>query len=186
VKDTFKFLRDPYLKLMNLSTQHIPDKWKMSRVLPLHKKGLKNNPDNFRPISNLCSLDKLFEKIVLNEINRRHPGLEGLHQHRFRPQHSTPTAMVEIQQKIVDKFDKGLDTLLYSVDLLATFDLLRKDIFYDTLKDDLHPDLMDIIMDFLSDRKVVLEIDSKVSTTRDIPLGCVQGSILGSNCLIFI
>jgi hypothetical protein len=39
-----------------------PDHWKIARILPLHKKGKKEEIANYRPISNLCSLSKVYEK----------------------------------------------------------------------------------------------------------------------------
>jgi len=87
--------------------------------------------------------------------------------------------MLDIQQKIVDELDKRSDALLYSVDLSATFDLLRKDISYRTLKDSIDQDLMNITIDFISERKMIVEINGKRFAVKSVPLGCVQGPILG-------
>jgi len=179
VKDTFVYLKGFYLKLMRLSTKQIPKMWKTARVLPLFKKGDKKSPDNYRPISNLCSMDKLFQKIVLNEIDRRHMGLEGNHQHGFRGLHSTNTAMLEIQHVIAEQLDQRNIALLYSIDLSAAFDLLNRNVFYQSLQHELDPDLMDVLLDFLSDRKLVVEVNGKQSIRKDVRLGCVQGSVLG-------
>jgi len=107
VKDVYKFIPHQYHRLMSMAAKQMPDLWKTARVIPLHKKGCRLTLDNYRPISNLCSIDKLFEKIVLNEINRRHPGLEGQHQHGFRANYSTTTAMMEVQNTIVNYMDEG-------------------------------------------------------------------------------
>jgi len=69
-------------------------------------------------------MDKLFERIVLNELNRRYLGLEGAHQHGFRAGHSTTTAILELQNEISNVVDKRESCVLYSVDLSAAFDLL--------------------------------------------------------------
>jgi len=179
IKDTYGYLKRAYLRLMQMSTVKIPDVWKVARVIPLFKKGDKSKCDNYRPISNLCSMEKLFEKIILHELNRRHPNLEGIHQHGFRASHSTSTAMLEIQHDICSELDRGKPCLVYSVDLSAAFDLLRRETFYDTLKTTLDGDLMSIIMDFLSKRKFIVEYDGKMSDVKSLSLGCVQGSVLG-------
>jgi len=179
VRDTYQWLSPHYLKLMNLCTDRIPECWKTARVLPLHKKGDKAMKENYRPISNMCSMDKLFEKIILHEMDRRYPDLEGCHQHGFRAQHSTVTAMHEIQSGLTDALDKNQLVLLYSTDLSAAFDVLNKNIFYQTLRGDIADDLMSVIMDFLSERRLVVEIEGMQSSPRNIQLGCVQGSILG-------
>jgi len=71
----------------------------------------------------------------------------------------------------------GNDVLLYLVDLSASFDWLRKDIFFKTLKDTINLDLRNIIIDFLSERKITVEIDGENSSVKSLPLGFVQGSI---------
>jgi len=179
VKDVFQFIPHIYHKLLSMAARKIPDQWKIARVLPLYKKGSRYVLDNYRPISNLCSIDKLFEKIVLDEINRRHPGIEGEHQHGFRQYHSTTTAMLEIQNEIVSHMEEGQGCSMYSIDLSAAFDLLRKNTFVHQAKDTIDPDLLSVLADFLSERKMVVEIDGKVSSSKHVPLGCVQGSVLG-------
>ena len=39
----------------------LPEQWLMSKVVPIHKKGAKNEILNYRPISNLCGVTKIFE-----------------------------------------------------------------------------------------------------------------------------
>jgi len=180
VKDLFKYMSRSYLRLMRLATQSIPVQWKTARILPLHKKGCKDSPDNYRPISKLCSMDKLFQRIILTELDRRYQGLEGSHQHGFRGGHGTATAMLEVQESICTELDLGKKCLLYSVDLSAAFIYLRKNVFYKTLKGIIDDDLLKILMDFLSDRMFIVECDSIKSSPRAMELGCVQGSVLGS------
>ena len=48
--------------LFNWSAKQIPEQWLISRIIPIHKKGDKNNISNYRPIANLCAMSKLFER----------------------------------------------------------------------------------------------------------------------------
>ena len=41
----------------------------MSKITPIHKKGDKTNISNYRPISNLCSMSKVFEKLIMQRIH---------------------------------------------------------------------------------------------------------------------
>jgi len=179
VKDVYNFIPHHYHRLLSMAAKKMPKIWKTARVIPLHKKGCRLQIDNYRPISNLCSIDKLFEKIILNEINRRHPGLEGSHQHGFRSSHSTTTAMMEVQDSVASYLDEGQRCVVYSVDLSAAFDLLRKNTFAKQMRGVMDPDLLNITMDFLSDRKMSVEVSGKSSRLHEVRLGCVQGSVLG-------
>ena len=46
---------------------YFPDDWKVARVLPLHKKGPRNLPDNYRPISILPTISKITERILYDQ-----------------------------------------------------------------------------------------------------------------------
>jgi len=152
----------------------------MARITPLHKKGCKQELSNYRPISNLCSLGKLYEKMILRKINEL-GDLEGCHQHGFKSKHSTSTAILDIQKALSERLDIGHDCIIYSVDLSAAFDMLRKNTLVAELKDSgLVPHtIIRAIDDFLADRKCVVEVDGVESKQFDVPMGCVQGSVLG-------
>jgi hypothetical protein len=180
VKDLEPAMRPLYCKLFQMATTKLPSIWKLARVIPLHKKGEKSDPGNYRPISNLCSLSKLFERIILNKINATGDH-DGSHQHGFKAKHSTSTAILEIQQALAERLDSDKDCIVYSLDLSAAFDMLRRK----TLVNGLHQDrildsgLLSIINDFLTDRKCVVEVEGIHSTQFNVDLGCVQGSVLG-------
>ena len=50
----------------SLFNGEFPDLMKLAKVIPLHKGGLKNIPDNYRPISLLPMLSKVLERVVYN------------------------------------------------------------------------------------------------------------------------
>ena len=82
--------------LQTLNQKSIPEQWKMSKIIPLFKKGDKTNITNYRPIANLCALSKVFEKLVLKRImeieDTNKTDLTGAGQHGFKRNHSTSTA----------------------------------------------------------------------------------------------
>ena len=72
-----------------ITTQNsIPDQWRTSKIIPIHKKGPKQNIENYRPISNLCSTSKFFEKLILKRIQNlealNNIDLTGPNQHGFK------------------------------------------------------------------------------------------------------
>jgi len=156
----------------------MPTRWKTAIITPLHKSGAKDQLTQYRPISNLDSLSKLFEKLLLNRLELLGE-LDGKHQHGFKKQRSTTTAMLEVQHFVATNLDQGKIVGTYSLDLSAAFDLLRPDVFYHALRPTIHPDLLNPIMDFLSFRNFQVQVGKQKSQPRDLKVGCVQGSILG-------
>jgi len=86
--------------------------------------------------------------------------------------------IVQIQRDIAKNLDDKKHTLVYSSDLSAAFDLLRKKTFFHTLKGVLDKDIMNIIVDFLSERKMQVQIEGISFTLRNVDYGCEQGSVL--------
>ena len=112
-------------------------------------------------VPKLCSLSKLFERCLL-ELMECGP-LEGNFHYSFRANHSTVTAMLEIQSEIAENLDKGKSTLMYSTDLSAAFDLLCPGILMNTIKNKLPFQICRIIGDFLTGRSYKVKLgDSAV------------------------
>ena len=111
VKETEPYLRAEYVKLFNLAMRLIPTEWKMAKVSPIHKKGEVNKVSNYRPVSNLCSMSKFFEKIILKRINEK-TSMDGEHQHGFRSKHSTTTAVLDIQRILAEELDKKRECMI--------------------------------------------------------------------------
>jgi hypothetical protein len=66
LKDVREYRAEPLCYILNLSveTSTVPLKWKIARLIPIHKSGSRDRPINFRPISVLSVLSKLLEKAV--------------------------------------------------------------------------------------------------------------------------
>jgi len=180
LKDGAELLCENYRQLVNrFCANGLPDELKTARVIPLHKKGSKQEMTNYRPISNLSSLSKLYEKCILSRLNDELKDHEGLHQHGFRQNHSTETALLQLQGMIAETLDTNSSGIVYSVDLSAAFDLLMPDKFYYLFKDKISEGLLYCLMDFLQNRKFIIDIDGTKSNVFNLDRGCVQGSILG-------
>jgi hypothetical protein len=147
---------------MKLAAKSIPLDWKKAIIIPLHKTGQKTNVKNYRPIANLVSSSKVFEKIILEKLNSFHDNIEGQTQHGFRKNRSTLTALLEIQHEISSALDKNLLVSTYSIDMTAAFDLLRPDLFHQNAG--LNPSLLNIATDFMTGRTFQVKVNSNVST----------------------
>jgi hypothetical protein len=69
-KDGITHLVTSLTELMNkiYSDKEIPAQWKIIKIIPVHKKGDHSKIENYRPISNLCSSSKVFEKLIMKRI----------------------------------------------------------------------------------------------------------------------
>ena len=53
---------------LSITTNVLPEKWKIAQVTPLHKGGVRNDINNYRPISILPTLSKILKKHVVNSL----------------------------------------------------------------------------------------------------------------------
>ena len=70
LKHARDMLLDPMAELFEkiYNSGQLPEQWKVSKVVPIFKKGNNHEIENYRPISNLCSGSKIFEKLILEQI----------------------------------------------------------------------------------------------------------------------
>ena len=158
-----------------------PLQWKISKIIPLLKKGDPQQPENYRPISNLNLLGKVYEKLILKRVwALMGDSLPSSHQHGFRPNHSTETATTTIFSIINKLVENKRKVILVTLDMSAAFDLLDKTILIPKLRAHGFPEkIISIYQDFLSDRKAVVQVGDTYSETFNLEVGCVQGSPSG-------
>ena len=186
LRDGCTHLVIPYTVLMNkiYYQKSIPDQWSVSKIVPVHKKGDKTKIENYRPISNLCSSSKIFEKLIMKRIeeiqNAQNVDLTGNAQHGFKKSRSTATAGLTIQTLLSRALDNNEYAMMSSLDLSAAFDVVNVKLLLKRLKIvGLPPDVIDLIQVWLSLRKYYVNIDGKCSMYYELETGIIQGSILG-------
>ena len=98
--------------MVNLSyeTKVFPDKLKIATVKPIHKKGGNNEPEQYRPISILTILSKIFERSAVDQMITYYNANKLLspRQHAYRKNHSTTTSLFELTETIKKHIDKGI------------------------------------------------------------------------------
>ena len=97
----------------SLITGIYPDKLKTAKVIPLYKKGDKTKCDNYRPISLLCAISKLFEKVVYNQLYDYFTKNKLFHdnQYGFKTKHSTELAVTESIDRVLLNIDNKHDVI---------------------------------------------------------------------------
>ncbi len=168
-----------------LEEEKTPEQWKVARILPLFKKGDKEKTENYRPISNLYSITKVYEKPLLHWFQKiqekENVDLTDNSKHGFKKNFSTESACLEIQTKLSNACDSGGFAALASLDLTAAFDVVDRNLLRKRLKIMGIPvQLIHLLDDWLSDRSADCEVNKNNSEFLDINFGTIQGSILCS------
>ena len=138
--------------------------WKLADVTPVHKKGRKDMKENFRPVSILPTLSKIFEKCLFAKYLL------------YSTQHCL-LVMLETWKRSVDK-GKVFGALLR--DLSKAFDCLDHELLTAKLNAyGFSLPALRLINDYLSNRKQRTKIENTYSTLLDIMFGVPQSSIPG-------
>ena len=157
-----------------------PTSLKIADVIPIHKKDEKTLAKNYRPVSLIPVVSKLFERNMHTEIidfieNSLSPFLFG-----FRKGHSTEqclVAMLEAWKLAIG--DKGYAGAILT-DLSKAFDCLKHDLLIAKLDAyGFNQDTLKFIRSYLKNRKQRTKVGSVYSKWQEIKHGVPQGSILG-------
>ena len=174
-------------RLWNTSFQYatFPSKFKIAQVTPLlEKHGLDaNDPVNYRPISNLNTISKILERLVLTRIIPHvssSPNFDPV-QSAYRRHHSTETALLKITDDIFARFADHQSTILVALDQSAAFDCID----HTTLIRRLHHSFgvtgkaLSWISSYLESRSTFVRWKQVSSPAQLLETGVPQGSALG-------
>jgi hypothetical protein len=184
LKDGAPILAIPICHIFNLSIAQsiFPDKFKNAKIIPLFKKGDKFSEGNYRPISILPVMSKIFERIVHNQIYHYCDRNKIIFQNQsgFRQGFSTETALLYLSDNVRNNLDKQNFTGMLMIDLQKAFDTVNHKILILKLKAmGFSSNCVNLFKSYLSQRSQYVEIGGVLSNPLDITCGVPQGSILG-------
>ena len=159
-----------------------PDKLKIANVIPIHKGGSREDPNNYRPISILPTLSKIYEKHIANQLKSFFEKTNILHQHQsgFREKHSCQTALLRLVDSWLEDIDSGNYVGAVFLDFKKAFDLVDHDILIQKLKlYHFSTKTIKLFESYLSDRSQHVKIETLSSEDCKVLTGVPQGSILG-------
>ena len=165
-----------------ITTGIFPESFKTSKIVPLFKKGESSLLTNYRPISLLPTISKIFERIIHDQMYTYLNGnnLLAEQQYGFRKLHSTEYAAVNLIDHVAKQMESGHTPCNLYIDLSKAVDtlslniLLRKLKYYGFTGTELK-----LLTSYLINRKQYVKYKSYQSYTVDITTGVPQGSILG-------
>ena len=133
LKDGANILEKPISALCNLSISQgvFPSACKVVKLKPIFKKGKKTNPSNYRPISLLPSISKIFERVIHDQTSAFLMDEDILHNYQsgFRGNHSTNLCLYFLTGKVLKGFDESLLTRTILIDLQKAFNTIYHEIF---------------------------------------------------------
>ena len=160
-----------------------PDCLKVSSVVPVFKNvGERSTAKNYRLVSLLSVVSKVFEKLVNNRIvdHLEKRGLFSDFQYGFRSSPSIADLLTVLSDKIAMAFNRSGPTRAVALDIFKTFDRVwHAGLLYKLKSYGISGQIFGLISSFLSNRRFPVVLDGKSSQEYPVNAGVPQGSILG-------
>lgn len=174
---------EPLSFLFNWSIQSkvFPSAFKATYICPIAKK-MSPTVKDFRPISLLPVLGKIFEKLVLERVREELLTCYHKRQHAYRPLGSTTSALVDVHNKVTEVLDSrdSAAVRIICLDLSKAFDGLQFHRLLNFLKlKGINQGFLRWLASYLTDRQFRIKIKGCLGQSTNIPSGVPQGSVLG-------
>ena len=143
--------------------------------------------NNYRPVSNLCFIAKILEKLVLSQVSSylNSHNLYNTCQSAYRPGHSTETALLKVVDDLFLSPNKGNISVLVLLDFSSAFDTIDHPILVHRLHTDLGftDAILQWFSSYLTDRTHYVSLSSQCSAFTHVHSGVPQGSVLSPKIL---
>ena len=171
----------------SITTGIFPEEWKISKIIPLFKKGNRRTTKNYRPVALLSVAGMILEKIIAMQIEEffERNNLFGSFQFGFRKDKSTVSELLTLFDTLLDAKQNKKEILLIMYDLSSAFDLADHKILISKLKVyGFDSKALKWVESYLENRKQFVTVAGEMSKTININTGVPQGSRLSP--LLFI
>ena len=176
-----EFLTICFNKCSNLC--YFPKVWKTAKVIPILKP--KKDPklaSSYRPISLLPCLGKLFEKIIHEKI-KEHVTENNIYinkQFGFRNGHSTSHQLLRVSNILKSNKNRKYNSAVALLDIEKAFDSVwHKGLIYKLKQFNFPIVIIKLVQSYLTNRYFKVHMNGTFSSSKPIPAGVPQGSILG-------
>lgn len=174
----------PLTKLFKLSLDSgvVPQDWRDANVAPLHKKGSREKPENYRPVSLTCIIGKILESIIKDSIVlhlERHNLIRNS-QHGFTSGRSCLTNLLDFFEVVTKEIDDGHSADLIYLDFSKAFDKVPyRRLYKKLLSHGVSGNILNWVQNWLSNRRQRVGIENDYSDWAAVTSGVPQGSVLG-------
>ncbi len=167
---------------MSINCHEFPSQWKIGHIIPIYKKGEHCAPSNYRPISLLSCVGKLFERLVFKRMHNYFIDNKLLckYQSGFMPGHSTQFQLIEIYHQICMSLDKHEDLCMVFCDISKAFDRVwHKGLLFKLKQYGIPTFMIKWFQSYLTNRRQRVCVNSTLSSEQVLHAGVPQGSVLG-------
>ena len=183
LKEIVEQFSTPLAKLFNLSLEEgiVPSEWKEVNITPLFKKGSRNKPDNYRPVSLTSVVCKLLETLIRDhmvEFPVKYK-LINTSQHGFLKARSCLTNLLCFFEENTKWVDDGSSVDVVYLDFQKAFDKVPHQRWLLKLKGHgIGNNVINWIEKWLTHRNQRLIVDGEISNWKSVLSGVPQGSVL--------
>ena len=184
LKETVRSICYPLCVLFNLSLEKgvFPSDWKLAHVMPLFKKGDKNDVSNYRPISLISCVGKLFERVVFKHLSNYFNENKLLYKYQagFQTGNSTVHQLIEIYRQICRALDDKEQYCMVFCDVSKAFDRVwHRGLIHKLEMYGIKGRLLEWLSNYTCNRYQKVFVNGTLSTPRLLKAGVPQGSVLG-------
>ena len=157
-----------------------PSSLKLANIIPVHKKDSKSLKENYRPVSILSNISKIYERCLYDQIETFFGNILSKYQCGFRKGYNAQHCLIVLIEKWKKSVDNGGAFGALLTDLSKAFDCLSHELLIAKLEAyGFEKKSLVLINDYLTNRKQRVKINDSFSQWGIIDFGVPQGSIMG-------
>ena len=182
IKMTAELLATPLTTIFNqaIEENRWPSAWKRGEWIPIYKKEDPLGKVNYRPVTVLTAVDKVFEQLICRQLSEMFEPIFDTFLSAYRKHFSCETTLIRLTEDWKHAADKGHASVILSTDISKAFDSLHPNLLLAKLKAyGLSDPALGLMRSYFDDRENRTRVGNYTSAWKAVKRGFPQGSSLG-------